>query len=143
MERYKQIISVRRLNRIFRYIIIGCGTTLISFGTFWFLGCRINLNPHAANVISVAGAITFAYIFNKTFVFTSRCENTLQLIWEIWRFFISRALTMLTEIGGLFLLHSLCKLDALASKVAVSAVVLLLNYIFLRFMVFRMAGGRE
>jgi putative flippase GtrA len=133
---YKQVISDRRFVRIFRYLLIGGGTTLISFGTFWVLGSRMQINPHAANAAAVACAITFAYIANKIYVFNSRSRNLFELLKEIWRFLISRAFTMLTEIGGLFILHNLCKIEPLPSKAAVSVIVLLLNYIFFRFVVF-------
>ena len=137
---YKQIISDPRFVKIFRYLLIGCGTTVISFGTFWVLGYLLQINPHAANAIAVACAITFAYIANKNLVFKSRCRNLFALLKEIWRFLISRAFTMLTEIGGLFLLHDIFKLEPLVSKVAVSVIVLILNYIFFRFMVFESRG---
>lgn len=135
-EWYKRIIGGRRLASIFLYILIGAGTTLISFGTFWLLAGRLQVNPHAANAVAVACAITFAYIANKNLVFNSWCRNFIELLKEIWRFVISRALTMLTEIGGLFLLHDICKLEAMAAKVAVSVIVLILNYLFFRFVVF-------
>lgn len=134
---YRQIINDSSLIRFIGYIIIGCGTTLISFGTFWILDCRRIINPHAANVIAVACAVVFAYIANKKFVFRSRCSNTFALIGEIWRFLISRGLSMLTEICGLFLLHDIFKFGALVSKAAVSVIALLLNYLFFRYVVFR------
>ena len=132
---YKQVISDRRFVRIFA-ISSSAAAPLISFGTFWVLGSRMQINPHAANAAAVACAITFAYIANKIYVFNSRSRNLFELLKEIWRFLISRAFTMLTEIGGLFILHNLCKIEPLPSKAAVSVIVLLLNYIFFRFVVF-------
>lgn len=121
---------------IYRYIIVGSCTTVISFGTFWLLLNSERLDPNFANSISVLVAVLFAYTANKNFVFKSKCTNTLELIGELFRFILSRSFTLLVEIAGLFLMYNILHFNAIISKVIVSIVVLTLNYLSFHYVVF-------
>ncbi|MCT4686977.1 GtrA family protein [Vallitalea sp.] len=132
----KEIMHNEQLGKIFRYVFIGSLTTFISFGVFWLLAYPVNMNPNIANIISVICAVIFAYVTNKIFVFRSSCRTTKELIIEAFSFFSSRGITMLIEIGGVFVLTSL-RMEAIISKMIISVLVLILNYLFSQFLVFR------
>jgi len=132
----KEIMHNEQFQKIFRYIFIGGLTTFVSFGVFWLLAYPVNMNPNIANIISVICAVIFAYVTNKIFVFRSKCRTTKELVIEAFSFFSSRGITMLIEIGGVFVLTSL-RIEAMISKIIISVLVLILNYLFSQFLVFR------
>lgn len=125
------------LKHYLQYILIGLVTTFISFGSFWILMMLFNLQPNPANIISVVLAVLFAYLANKIVVFKSRCRNFAGLVAELFRFAVARGLSILTEIGGVFLLYSVFHVEALAAKILVSIFVLILNYLFFKFYIFK------
>lgn len=125
------------LKHYLQYILIGLVTTFISFGSFWILITRLDVQPNLANLISVILAVLFAYLANKIVVFKSRCGNFAELVSELFRFAVARGLSILTEIGGVFLLYSVFHVEALAAKILVSIFVLILNYLFFKFYIFK------
>jgi putative flippase GtrA len=132
----KEIMHNEQFQKILRYAFIGSLTTIISFGVFGILAYPVNMNPNMANIISVICAVIFSYVTNKIFVFKSKCGTTRELVIEASSFFSARAVTMVIEVGGVFVLTSL-KIEAMISKVIINVVVLILNYLFSQFLVFR------
>ena len=70
------------LGEIFRYLIVGGLTTVVSLGVYY--GCVLTvLDPkkplqlQAANIISWIAAVTFAFFANRIFVFRSRGAGVL------------------------------------------------------------------
>lgn len=124
-----------------RYFVTGVLTTFVNFGVFILLDRNFKINVNLANTISVLSAVTFAYITNKLFVFSSHCTSLWSLALEIVSFFSARALTMLIEVGGVFLAVTLLKLDATISKIILNILVLILNYVFSKLYVFKSHGG--
>jgi putative flippase GtrA len=125
------------LEQIVRYVLIGIVTTMISFGTFWALLQWTETSTHPANIISVLLAVIFAYLANKILVFRSSCKDILSLIFEILRFVLSRGISLLMEIGGVFFFHNMVSLSPLVSKLIVSFVILIYNYLAFRLIVFK------
>ena len=133
----KGSLANERILRVLRYVFIGGLTTGVSFGVYWILYALGSLDPNLANALSVICAVVFAYITNKKFVFRTVCATTKALYQEMLGFFLSRGITMLIEIGGVFVLYTLLKVEAMLSKILVSVLILILNYILSRFIVFR------
>lgn len=133
----KRIMDTELFQKLFRYTFIGGLTTIVSFGIYWLLIYPVNMNPNVANIFSVISAVIFAYVTNKKYVFRSKCHSIRELIVESLSFFSSRAITMGIEIAGLFLLYSYMKVDAMLSKIIVTIVVLILNYLLSQFLVFK------
>lgn len=119
-----------------RYGVIGVCTTLVNFVIFYLLDTVLGLDANVANVISVVSAVIFAYVTNKLFVFQHRCDSFAALVREAVSFFSARGVTMLIEVGGVFI-ATLLKLDAMLSKIALNVIVLVLNYVFSKWFVFR------
>jgi putative flippase GtrA len=135
-----KLISDERFKKAVRYIFFGACTTLVNFLMFALLkdGLRIELN--VSNTVAVAASILFAYITNKLFVFKSRTESLGALVREMLSFFSARGVTMLIEVGAIFLLHTVLRLDekySFYSKGAVNVLVLILNFVFSQWIVFR------
>jgi len=118
------------------YLIIGVLTTAVSYGTFYLFSNLLFMDVNLSNVLSVILAVLFAYGGNKLFVFRTRCPNLKALAREALAFFLSRTFTMVLEVAGVFVLATLLKLDNMLAKVLTGVAVILLNYVFAKF-VFR------
>ncbi len=124
-----------RIQELFRYAVIGVLTTVVSFGTLW-LAARV-LDPNIANVVSVVCAVLFAYVANKLFVFRTHCATRRELLREALSFFAARGVTMLIEVGGFSLLYEILHINYMLAKVCISVLILVLNYVFSKLLVFR------
>ena len=125
-------------NRILRYIFYGGLTTLVNWGVFFLLRKVFHAAFNPANAVSVVAAILFAYFVNSRFVFETRASSFSEHLREFLKFISGRALTMIVEIGGGWLLVEVLGWnETLVKIVLLQVIVLVLNYIISRFIVFR------
>lgn len=129
MNYMKNLFKNKKITEIIKYIIAGILTTCVSYSVYWFLCYVVKLNPNISNIISIICSVLFAYIINKIFVFNSITNNFKKLILEVIAFVFSRSFTIIIEIGGIFLLVTIFKYDAMYSKILISIIIILLNYI--------------
>ena len=152
--KYKEIIT---------YIIFGVLTTIVSWGSYTvfvhlFKAVLPNEDVRIAvsNVLSWIAGVAFAYVTNKLWVFESKSWKPSLVIKEIVAFVASRGITGVIEIVCVPLLaktgfdnpfyHLVEKLglsakilftDGIYSKIALSVIVVVLNYVFSKLIVFR------
>ncbi len=132
---------------IMLYLFFGVLVTVVNFGVFqgmlWLWGKG---SHHYANIVAFVAAASFAYITNKLFVFESRSFSREVLKKEIPAFFGARIVSFLFEEAGIFVmidwlgLHRIAFLGnfgELAVKAVLAVVVIVLNYIFSKFFIFR------
>ena len=116
------------------YFFGGC-TTLVNLVCFFVLRkCGLELN--IANLISIITAILFAYVVNSRFVFQDKCETLRDHFRPFCKFISARLVTMVIEVGGVWLLVEVCKMNDMVGKFITQFIVLALNYIFSKFFVF-------
>ena len=84
----------------------------------------------SANIISIILAILFAYVVNSRFVFHDRCETWRDHIQPFLKFISARLVTMVIEVGGVWLLAEILGLQDMFAKFCTQFIVLALNYIF-------------
>ena len=118
-----------------RFGVVGVITTAINFLIFK-LGRKVQLPLVAANSVAWLVAVLFAFAANKFIVFQSADWNTMFVLEELARFLMSRLLTLLIETSLLWLLVKKRDLPEMASKCGVSVLVVLLNYLLGKFLVF-------
>ena len=135
MKKLKDLILRFYNNDVIRYIFFGGCTTLVNLVCFFVLRqCGVELN--IANVISIIVAIIFAYIVNSKYVFQDKCETLKDHIQPFCKFVSARLLTMVIEVGGVWLLVENLGMSDMVGKFCTQFIVLALNYIFSKFFVF-------
>lgn len=123
---------------IINYVIVGGLTTVVSLGVYYGLVLTI-MNPknpvllQAANVTSWIAAVTFAYFANRKYVFNSKNKNWFV---EATKFYSSRLFTLFVDMGFMFLLVTFLNFNDKVSKIIVQFIILVLNYILSKFLVF-------
>ena len=126
--KYKEIIM---------YLIFGVGTTVVNWVIYTvivMLGKEVNLT--IANIIAWVGAVAFAYITNKLWVFESKSWNP-KIVWkELGMFLGARIFSGIFEIGlfpvlvWLGMNQAIFGVEGMLAKVVISVLVIVLNYIF-------------
>lgn len=129
-------------NDILRYVFWGGCTTLVNLCSFYVLRkCGIGLNT--ANVISIIIAILFAYVVNSRFVFEDQCETLKDHIKPFVKFISARLVSMAVEVGGVWLLADVMGLNDMIGKLITQFIVMALNYVFSKFIVFTTGKSKE
>lgn len=123
-------------NDVLRYIFIGGCTTLVNLVSYYILRTATNLNLNVANIISIIAAILFAYFANSILVFRSEADSLQEKLGEFVKFIGARASTMVIEVGGVWLMADVIKMNDYIAKFVIQFIVLVLNYIFSKFFVF-------
>ena len=142
MNKLKALILHFYQNDVIRYVFFGGCTTLVNLVCFFVLRkCRVELN--IANLISIITAILFAYVVNSRYVFQDKCETFKDHIRPFCKFISARLVTMVIEVGGVWLLVEVCKMNDMAGKFITQFIVLALNYIFSKFFVFTTGKSKK
>ena len=132
----KNLIKSLYNNHIIRYVFFGGCTTLVNLVSFYLLR-KAGVELNTANFISIVVAILFAYVVNSRFVFQDHPKDLKGHLAAFLRFIGARVLTMIIEIGGVWLLVGQLGMQDMVGKTATQVLVLILNYVFSRFFVFR------
>ena len=122
--KYKEIIN---------YLIVGGLTTMVSILSYALFKLVIS-NYIVCTILSWIVAVLFAYVTNRIFVFNSKDKK---IVKEFIKFLSCRVLTLLIEVLAMFVLVDLLKLDDLISKIVVQFIIVILNYILSKIIVFK------
>jgi putative flippase GtrA len=115
------------------YLFFGVLTTAVSWGSFYLFYYPLPLGELTATALSWVAAVTFAFFTNRTFVFRAHGR----IAREALSFLLSRLSTLLVEEGYIFLFVTLLAFEAMWVKIAGNVLILVLNYLFSKFFVFK------
>lgn len=124
----------RKYQQIILYLIFGVLTTLASLSSFWLL-LKI-MGPEqtlAINVFSWLISVTFAFFTNAKWVFNQDHFKLNDLV----EFFMSRVATLFIEEAILLIFVYILHFDAMLIKLMAQIVVIILNYVLLKYYVFK------
>lgn len=128
---------------IWNYLIVGVLTTVVSLAIKWgllftILDAKNGFQVQVAVVASWIGAVIFAYITNRIFVFKSKSKNYLK---EISSFVLGRVATLLMEMFIMWFFVTLLKLNSdtwvLIFTLVCQVLVTIFNYILSKLFVFK------
>ncbi len=124
---------------VWRYLVVGGLTTLVSmllfYGSTWtFLDGNDAVQLQVANVLSWVGAVAFAYVTNRRFVFESKNPHIFR---ELTSFVGSRVVTLLLDMAVMFLLATVLSINYNFSKLVAMVLVTVGNYVISKLFVFR------
>lgn len=131
----------RRNKSVLLYIFFGGLTTLISIGSFVLFDSRLGMHTLIANVFSWICAVLFAYVTNRIWVFDSKATGR-KVIGEMVSFFAGRLITLGLEEATLFVFVTVLAFNSTVIKVLAQLLVLVLNYLISKLLVFREKKGK-
>ncbi len=138
MEKLKTLIKKVLTKEVIFYIIFGVLTTIVNISIFYLL-TLIHFDENLANVIAIILAVLFAYFTNRKIVFNSTANTLKEKLTEFYKFMLGRAFTMVVEMVGFYLLFNIIGIQEMISKLAISVIVIILNFFISKFFAFKKA----
>lgn len=139
METIKKYYNKYR--EVIMYLIYGVLTTIVNFvvyfGLTFLVGTSDGWIGFTFNVVANIIAILFAYVTNRKFVFKSKATTRKEIIKEISSFFSCRIASMIIDSLIYYIGCTLMKIPDFIIKPIAQVVVIVLNYIFSKLIVFK------
>lgn len=124
---------MNKFREIFLYLLFGGLTTAVNIVSFYFLDL-IDLPTAFSTVLAWLISVIFAFITNKLFVFESRQKAFFK---EMLSFFGCRVFTGVLDLLIMLVFVDVLEFDSLLIKVLSNVLVIILNYVFSKFFIFK------
>lgn len=129
--KYKEIIN---------YLVFGVLSTIVNFTSYYLFARIFKIEEVTSSGLSWVCAVLFAYITNKLFVFESKTNGIKELLAELSKFILARIISgLLGDIGLFALMVKVLKINDMFSKIVTQFIVVVLNYIFSKLIIFKKA----
>lgn len=119
------------------YLFWGVMTTLVNWIVYFPLTNLLHLNPYAANVIAWIVAVTFAFLTNRKYVFHSEKKETNAVLKEAGFFYAGRLASLGIEEFLFYVCIDLLHLNENVVKIGANILVIILNYVISKLIVFK------
>lgn len=136
IEEDNHISWYNKYKEVLLYLLFGGLTTIVNILTFYIFR-KLNVELYISNIIAWIISVLFAFITNKLYVFESKNKSKKENIKEITSFFGFRLLSLVFDMGSMFLLINILKINDLLSKIFANILVIILNYIFSKLFIFK------
>ncbi len=130
-----QILIEMKIEReLFLYIFFGVLTTLVNIAVYLFFTRLLGVNYLISNILAWTLSVLFAYVTNRIWVFESRNNDILK---EMALFFAGRIFSGVVDTGLMWLLIDVLFVGDAISKIIVQVIVVVLNYVLSKAVVFK------
>lgn len=135
MNRLKKLLTDYREQLL--YLVFGGGTTLVNIVVYYILSERLHADKMLSTAVGWVLSVTFAYLTNRKWVFESRARGFAPVLREVVLFYGGRVATGLLDAGIIALFVEGMGMPNMPVKIASNVLVIVLNYIISRLLVFR------
>ena len=119
------------------YLFFGGVTTLVNIVVYLFCTELFHIHYLISNVAAWILAVLVAYVTNRTWVFESDKRSARAIVLEFGLFVSARLLSGVFDMATMFLCVDIIGLNGLAAKIIANVAVVVLNYVFSKWIVFR------
>lgn len=123
--------------QVLMYLFFGVCTTLVNIIVYRVCSHGMNMPVTASTVIAWILSVLFAYITNRKWVFESRAAGLSEITKELVSFFAARLSTGLLDLAIMFVFAQKMQLNDMAVKIVSNVIVIILNYVLSKLVVFR------
>ena len=134
MEKYRELIS---------YSFWGVMTTLVNYAVYFLCTKAVGIDYLISNGVAWVAAVIFAFWVNKVYVFQSQKRDAKTMVREFGTFVSARVLSGVLETGMLLLFVEVLHFNDSVIKVIASVLVVIINYILSKLIIFRKQGEEE
>lgn len=138
LKKYKEIIL---------YVLFGGLTTVVNYIIYFTSTAGLHIGWSPATLFAWIGAVLFAYVTNRIWVFESRATGFSAVLFEFVKFIGARLLSLGLEWLTLKLLLDILQMDLwiwrdfplgeFVAKTIAQILVIIANYVFSKWVVFR------
>lgn len=125
-----------KCREVLSYLFFGGLTTLVNILIFFILR-HFNVHLYLSNLIAWIGAVLFAFITNKLYVFGSKSKDKKKSAKELVSFFIFRIISLGIDMGAMYLLLQVINSSEVFAKIMTNILVIIVNYLFSKLFVFK------
>ena len=134
---HKIIAFLKKQKSLILYAVFGILTTLVNFLVYFPLYNFVGFAAALSNAIAWFIAVLFSFFTNKPFVFGSNDWSVKNTFRELAEFMGCRLITGVLETLLLYVLVDVWLFNGSLWKIIISVLVVILNYIFSRLIVFK------
>lgn len=137
MNKIKRLLA----NEAIMYVIFGVLTTLINIISYEFFN-TLGIQYLISNGIAFVLSIIFAFVTNKVYVFKSYSWQRDIIIKEGAAFVTARVITFLMDMALMVILVEMISVNDFMAKCLVNVIVIVLNYVISKWVVFKKIDKR-
>lgn len=119
------------------YLFFGVLTTVVNIVTYHLCYEVMGVPNVPSNIIAWVLAVAVAYITNKVWVFDSKSFAPEVLLPELWKFVSCRLVTGIMDLAIMWVGVDLLQGPPTLIKIGSNVLVVILNYIFSKLLIFR------
>ena len=116
------------------YVVFGAFTFFVNIAVYFLFEDVLGVNYLISNIVAWFFSVLFAYITNRIWVFESKSPNILK---EMALFFGGRIFSGVVDTALMYLFIDVMMIGNTISKIVVQIIVIVLNYIFSKLIVFK------
>lgn len=128
---------IKKHKSFIAYGVFGVFTTIVNIATYNYCYNSLGISNTLSNVAAWIFAVTFAYLTNKVWVFDSKSWKWEVLKREVVAFISCRLATGILDVVIMFVCVDILGLHALLMKIISNVLVIILNYIFSKLVIFK------
>lgn len=134
----KQMIELLKKYKSFiAYAVFGVFTTIVNIITYNVCYYNLEMSNTLSNIVAWVLAVTFAYLTNKVWVFDSKSWKWEVLRREVPAFISCRLATGVMDLIIMFVCVDLLGWHAMLMKLLSNVLVIILNYVFSKLVIFK------
>lgn len=122
------------------YLFFGVCTTVVNVISYWVCAHALTLKTMLSTIIAWILAVLFAYVTNRKWVFHSDVHEAKDICKEMTSFFGCRLATGIVDWLSMFVFVELLGANDVFVKLAANIVVIVLNYVASKLIIFKKKG---
>lgn len=125
-----------KYQEIIVYVIFGVLTTAVNLAVYFGLK-YIGVYYLISNITAWIAGVLFAYVTNRKYVFYSKITGAKEIIREMALFFAGRLFSGAADMILMYTCVDLLKFDDGISKIVINIIVIIINYLVSKLIVFK------
>lgn len=127
----------KKYKEMLLYLFFGGLSFIVSIATYALFNVGMNINELIANVLSWIITVMFAFLTNRVWVFQSPTNGVAEFVKQMFVFYSGRVITLVVEEVILLVFITWLGFNSMLVKVVAQVIVILLNYVISKLVVFR------
>ena len=127
----------KKYKTVILYLAFGGLTTLVNIFTYLYLAKLLGIQYLFSNITAWIVSVLFAYTTNRLFVFMSKGKGLKFIFKECLTFIGCRLFSGLADTACMYLMIDLIHLNDLFVKLLANSLVIVLNYVFSKQIIFK------
>lgn len=128
---------IKKYWNLIPYLFFGVCTTLVNIIVYWVSAHPLKLGVMPATILAWILSVLFAYVTNRNWVFHSQAHGGREIGKEMISFFGCRLATGILDWLCMFIFVELLAWNDMFVKVAANVVVIVLNYVASKVLIFK------